>query len=155
MEFYSFDTSSILNGRRDLLPPGIFLTLWENIEAMIAAGSIRSVEPVLEELSRRDDEAHSWAKETPGLFLPLALDIQSATRSVLAAHPKLLGNGGGRNGADPFVIGLAMCRTGGYVVTEETATGNLLKPRIPDVCRALGVPCVNLIGFVTRQNWTF
>jgi hypothetical protein len=47
---YSFDTSVFINGRRDLLPPEIFLTLWANIEQMIAAGSIRAVDVVHDEL---------------------------------------------------------------------------------------------------------
>lgn len=151
---YSFDTSSILNGRRDLLPPEVFPTLWSNVEQMIAGGSIRSVDVVLEELSRRDDDAHTWAKTQVALFVPLDLQIQQATSRILAVHSKLLGRGGGRNGADPFVIGLAIAY-GGCVVTEETASGRIEKPRIPDVCEALGVPWVNLIGFVSQQSWTF
>lgn len=39
MVFYSFDTSSIMNGRRDLLPPTVFRTLWSHIELMIAEGT--------------------------------------------------------------------------------------------------------------------
>jgi len=41
------------------------------------------------------------------------------------------------------------------VVTEETLSGNLDKPRIPDVCDALGVRWLNLIGFVRAQGWSF
>jgi len=57
MAFYSFDTSSLLNGRRDLLPPATFPSLWANIEAMIADGRIRCVDVVRDELSKREDEA--------------------------------------------------------------------------------------------------
>ena len=154
MTFHSFDTSSLLNGRRDLLPPKVFKTLWLNIEAMIDAGDVRSVDVVLHELSQRDDDVHAWAKEQGALFLPLDHDIQRATSEILQLHPKLMGVGGGRNGADPFVIALARVR-GGVVVTEETASGNIQKPRIPDVCDAINVPWVNLIGFVTAQGWSY
>lgn len=154
MVFYSFDTSSIMNGRRDLLPPTVFRTLWTNIEVMIGVGSIRAVDVVRDELGKRDDDSSQWAKQQDGLFLALEADIQLATSSVLASHPRLMGVGKGRNGADPFVIGLAIARSG-VVVTEETATGNIDKPRIPDVCQALNVPCVSLIGFITQQGWSF
>jgi hypothetical protein len=40
-EFYSFDTSAILNGRRDLFRPTVFQTLWTQIEYAIVAGQIR------------------------------------------------------------------------------------------------------------------
>jgi hypothetical protein len=151
---YSFDTSSLLNGRRDLLPPQVFPSLWSNIEAMIAGGEIRAVDVVRDELGRRDDEVTQWARAQTDLFVALDADIQHATRDTLARHQKLMGKGGGRNAADPFVIGLAHAR-GGIVVTEETLSGNLDKPRIPDVCEALEVPWLNMIGFVQAQAWSF
>lgn len=154
MTFYSFDTSSLLNGRRDLLPPTTFPTLWGNIEAMIANGHIRCVDVVRDELSKREDEVHQWAKGQSELFVPLAADVQAAAREVLTGHPRLVGIGNGRSGADPFVIALARAR-GGVVVSEETLSGNLTKPRIPDVCNTMGVSCLNLIGFVQQQGWTF
>src|SRR5690349_6780304 len=105
MTLYSFDTSSLINGRRDLLPPGTFPSVWQRIEAMIADSSIRCADEVLRELAKRDGDAvHTWAKEQEGLFVDLEHDIQVATTKVLAEHPRLLGNGKGRNGADPFVI---------------------------------------------------
>jgi hypothetical protein len=152
--FYSFDTSSLLNGRRDLLPPSVFRSVWENIETAIGDGDIRCVDVVRDELSKRDDEVHSWAKTQNALFVPLEAAIQRATSEVLRAHPKLMGRGGGRNAADPFVIGLAIVR-GGTVTTEETMSGNLQKPRIPDVCTALGVPCTNLVGFLLKQGYSY
>jgi hypothetical protein len=152
--FYSFDTSSLLNGRRDLLPPQTFVSLWANIESMIAAGDIRCVDEVRNELARRDDAIHHWAKSQPELFVPLTADIQVAAREVLTAHRRLVGVGGGRNTADPFVIALARARNG-VVVTEETRSGTISKPRIPDVCDAMGVPWLNLVRFVQEQGWTF
>jgi hypothetical protein len=89
-----------------------------------------------------------------GLFVPLTRDLQLATRQVLLEHQRMLGRGGGRNGADPFVVALARLH-GGTVVTEETMSNNLSKPRIPDVCQALGVPWLDLVGFVQCQGWSF
>jgi hypothetical protein len=154
MTLYSFDTSSILNGRRDLLPPAVFSTLWANIEAMVDNGTVRAVDIVRDELGKRDDDAYTWAKQQSTLFVPLETEIQQATSQVLQSHPKLMSIGGGRNGADPFVIGLAIARQG-VVVTEETLSGRLDKPRIPDVCNALRMPWLNLVGFVTHQGWRF
>lgn len=154
MTFFSFDTSSLLNGRRDLLPPETFVTLWANIELMINDGNIRCIDEVRNELAKREDAVHDWAKSQPDLFVPLTADVQRAARDVLQAHPKLVGAGGGRNSADPFVIALARAQDG-VVVTEETLSGNINKPRIPDVCDAMGVPWLNLVRFVQQQEWTF
>jgi hypothetical protein len=73
--FYSFDTSSLLNGRRDLLPPAIFPSLWARIEEMISGGEIRCVDVVRDELSKREDDVHAWARSQGGLFVPLSADV--------------------------------------------------------------------------------
>jgi predicted nucleic acid-binding protein len=153
-EFYSFDTSAILNGRRDLFRPTVFHTLWAQIEDAIAAGQIRSVDEVKRELARRDDDAKQWADDQSDLFVPLELPIQQSAAQILNMHPRLVGQGGKRSAADPFVIALAMVHNG-TIVTEETAKGNLTSPRIPDVCRDLGVACLTLMEFIEAQGWTF
>jgi Domain of unknown function (DUF4411) len=153
LPFYSFDTGALINGRRDIFMPKTWAGLWTRIETMIANGQIRAVDEVKLEITKKDDDAATWAKAQMGLFVPLTADIQLATKRVLAAHPKLLGIGGGpRNGADAFVIGLAIAQ-GGTVVTQEVPR-NLDKPKIPDVCDAMGVRCLTLPHFVDEQGWT-
>ena len=151
---YSFDTSAILNGRRDLFRPTVFHTLWAQIEDAIVAGQIRSVDEVQRELARRDDDARQWADAQGDLFVPLELPIQQSATQILNLHPRLVSQGGRRSAADPFVIALAMVNNG-TVVTEETASGNINKPRIPDVCDELGVPYLTLMGYIEAQGWTF
>lgn len=154
MTLYSFDTSSFLNGRRDLLPPTIFPTLWDKVEMMIDSGEIRSVDLVRDELSVRADDVHEWVKAQVGLFVPLTREIQLAVRDVLAQHQRIIGVGSGRSGADPFVIALARVHDCA-VVTEETLSRKLSKPKIPDVCDAMGIRHLNLLGFVQEQRWVF
>lgn len=151
-DFYSFDTSAIINGRRDIFLPSTFGAVWDAIEKMVAAGDIAAVDEVKRELQRRSDDAFRWAKSCKSLFVPLDHDVQMATREVLAAHPRLIGiSGSMRSAADPFVIGLALAR-GGTVVTEEHRA-NLKKPKIPDVCEAMGIPWLTLPHFVDKQGW--
>jgi Domain of unknown function (DUF4411) len=142
---YSFDTSAFIQGRRDVLPAETFTTFWANLATLIRRGEIRAVDVVKDELAVRDDETKKWAVAQPGLFVPLSREVQLATRKVLALHPKLMGVGNQRNGADPFVIGLAVA-LGGTVVTEERQLGSPSRPRIPHVCEAMEVPHTNLVG---------
>lgn len=154
LPFYSFDTGAIINGRRDIFKPRTFGAVWQSIEALIARGQIRAVDEVKREIVRKDDDAATWAKAQKGLFVPLTREVQVATKTVLAAHPRLLGKGGGpRNSADPFVIALALIHEG-TVVTQEVPR-NLTKPKIPDVCDALGVKWRTLPEFVDDQGWNF
>jgi hypothetical protein len=40
-------------------------------------------------------------------------------------------------------------------VTGESASGKINKPRIPDVCDALGIEVLSLLGVFRREGWTF
>jgi hypothetical protein len=54
------------------------------------------------------------------------------------------------NQADPFVIALA--KVSGYtVITEETGIGSLGK--IPGVCSAMKVECINLMQLIDAEDW--
>lgn len=61
--------------------------------------------------------------------------------------------------ADAYVIALAKLSSGGIVVSQETSVQEKHRPRrsyfIPDVCRDLGVPCINLLGMMRREKWVF
>lgn len=151
--FYSFDTSAIINGRRDIFILPTFQAVWDGIANMVAFGQVRAVDEVKHELTKKSDDAVKWAQGCKGLFVSLSADIQRATTEVLREHPRLVGIGGStpRNGADPFVIALAKARRG-IVVTQEEPR-NLKKPRIPDVCDALDVPWMTLPQFVNKQGW--
>jgi len=153
-ELYSFDTSVFINGRRDQYPPDVVPALWPKIAGLIEFGQVQAVDAVLHELARRDDETTVWAKAQHGLFVPLDVDVQRCTRQVLKVCPKLIGVGSGRSGADPFVVALALAHNG-TVVTDERATGNVSKPKIPDACAAVGVRSMNLLAFIREQGWTF
>lgn len=153
--FYSFDTGAFINGWNDIFKPRSFGAVWQQIGALIKLGQVRAVDEVKYEILKQDDECAAWVREQKGLFLPLTEDVQLATKKILKAHPRLLGSGGGlRNSADPFVIALAMVHHG-TVVTQETRSRSMKKPRIPNVCEAFSVPYCSLPEFVERQGWTF
>lgn len=79
--------------------------------------------------------------------MPLTREVQEATSRVLAVHPKLISLGSNKSSADPFVVALAIAQEG-TVITQEMPSGKLHKPRIPDVCIAMGVPWLTLPQFV-------
>ncbi len=46
----------------------------------------------------------------------------------------------------------------GIVVSQETSAQEKRNPKrshfIPDVCRDLGIACINLLGLMRREKWT-
>lgn len=154
LPYYSFDSGAFINGRRDIFLPTAFPGVWKHIEVMIANGQVRAIDEVKREVGRHDDDTARWVKAQKGLFVPLAREVQEATSRVLAAHPKLISLGSNKSSADPFVVALAIAQDG-TVVTQETPSGKLHKPRIPDVCIAMDVPWLTLPQFVASQGWEF
>jgi hypothetical protein len=151
---YSIDTSGILDGWRHY-PPDIFPPVWERFESLITSGDARASDEVLRELKKKEgDETYAWCSAHPAMFLPLDAEIQQSVTEILAVHPRLVESGGKRSAADAFVIAVARLHKCA-VVTGESPSGKIHKPRIPDVCDALGIEVLTLLGVFRREGWTF
>lgn len=151
---YSFDTSSIVHAWRRAYPPEVFPALWQRLDGLIGQGLLIASEEVLVELERLDDEPHAWARQRRAMFVPTDDAIQLAVQEILRNHRAFVDPARPRLGADPFVVALARVR-GCTVVTQETPTGNPARLKIPDVCRVLGIGCINVLQFIQQQGWVF
>ena len=120
---------------------------------MIRAGKIICPDEVHVELKRQEDGLAKWAKQQDQLLVPLDEEIQKAATVLLRSNPLLMKATKNRNGADPWVIATAKVR-GLTVVTEENG-GTARKPKIPSVCAATNVPCVDVLTFIRQAGWKF
>jgi len=147
---YAIDTSAILDGHVRFYAPDVFPSVWEQIDDLISSGDLRSPEEVLRELAKKDDEVHKWARRREKqLFVQLDTELQRAVTAILGKHVNLVKAQKTRSVADPFVIGLAQINSCA-VVTAERASGSLNRPKIPDVCRDLGIECISLLELLRR-----
>lgn len=151
---YSFDTSALMDGWVRNYPPDVWPSLWVRMDGLVSAGLAFTSDEVFRELDRKTDDLHAWVKERPGMVVAVDPDHIVRTKGYLARWPRLVDSKKGRSGADPFVIALAEQR-GLVVVTGETASGSLDKPRIPDICDYLGIRRTNFLGMVREQGWRF
>ena len=151
---FSIDTSAILDGWTRHYPREAFPGLWRHLEELIRSGDLRASEEVMYELEKKEDEAHAWAQAQDGFFVSMDDEIQDAVSAILAEYPRLLDTRRGRSGADPFVIALAEVR-GCAVVTGEHRSGSLKRPKIPDVCLAIGGESMSLLDLIRREGWVF
>jgi hypothetical protein len=87
------------------------------------------------------------------MFVPLDDAIQRATSEGSRATPSADEGHKELQWADPFVV--ATARVKGLTVVTEEKGGTTKKPKIPSVCQALGVPCVNVLSFLRDQGWSF
>jgi len=148
---YSIDTSALLEAWARHYPLDVFPTLWQQIENLISAGRLLAIDEVLRELERKSDDLHDWAKQRAGMFVSTDQAIMQRAGSVVNQFPSLADPQSQKGKADPFVIALAMERNLTVVTAEHSKP---TRPRIPDVCRQLQVPCVSLIELFRREGWS-
>lgn len=150
---YSIDTSSLVESWWRRYPPDVFPTLWENyLPQLIAAHELHASEEVHVELERQEDDVLAWSEGQPNFFIEIDGTLQTVVKAILANHANLIDARAGRSGADPFVIALAQVNDAA-VVTEEQSRPT--KPRIPDVCQALGIRCLNMLDLIREEGWQF
>ena len=154
---YSIDTSFFMDWQARYYPLDVFASLQSNIEALIKSGDFLAVELVLEEIEAvGTPDLRAWAKNNKNIFVPLTPDVQVEAAAIEAKYPDLLDPKLPYQSADAYVIALAKLKNG-VVVSQETSVNEKHKPKknyyIPDVCRDLGVSCINLLGLMRREKW--
>lgn len=156
---YSFDTSVFMDWQARYYPPDIFNSLITKVDDLIANGRCSAVDLVREEIDAvGTPELRAWAKDRSALFVALDPMVQVEAASIESRYPDLMDPKGLYQSADAYVIALAKVR-GSTVVSQETSAAEKRSAKrthyIPDVCRDLGIPCINLLGLMRREGWTF
>jgi Domain of unknown function (DUF4411) len=153
---YCLDTSAILHAWRRDYPPDTFPTLWTRLEELIADGQIIAPDEVVLELERGGDEIHDLAQGQEGLSVEPDGEAQAVVQEIVDRWPEFVPEES-HDGiwADPYVIAVASV-TGATVVTGEVLAGaNARKPKIPNVCHALGIAHTTLLGVLRAEGLTF
>ncbi len=154
---YVFDSNSLINLFWHYYPER-FPTLWEKFDALVSGGEIASVREVFNEIGSSEDSLASWAKEHKNvLFLESTVEeLQFVGEIFQVQHFQAMVRKQerlkGKHVADPFVIARAKISSA-CVITQEKNTENAV--RIPNVCEHFGIPCMNLEGFMEKENWVF
>ncbi len=149
---YCLDTSALIHAAVRAYPMDVFGSFWTRLGDLIADGRAFAPKEVQREIKQQDDELHGWCKEKNGLFVPPEVEIQAAMSAVTEQFPSLVDQTKGRGLADPWVVATAQVSSA-TVVTQEFSKPT--KPRIPDACRVLEIPCVNLLELIRAERWTW
>lgn len=148
---YCIDTSALIAAWYERYKPNRFPKLWEELDGLILMERLVSSSLVLRECNkRRSEELHGWLKPREAMFLTPDETVQSQVDFIVNTYKGLVSAGKEKFQADPFVIALAKVN-GHTVITEETGPASLSK--IPGVCAAMKVPCVNLMQLIDQEDW--
>jgi len=153
---YVFDSDVLVNLFRNYYRSR-FPSFWRNFDDYITSGRITSVREVYNEIKDGDDQLAAWAKENRDIFAdPTVEELAFVARIFQVRHFQAMVRQQerlkGSPVADPFVIARAQVHQA-CVVTQETLRSNAA--RIPNVCEHFDVACLNLEGFMEREDWTF
>ena len=153
---YSFDTSVFMDWQARYYPPDIFISMVAKIEELIAVGQCSAVELVKEEIDAvGTPELRAWMKKHPALFVTLDPLVQVEAAIIESKYPDLMDPKSLHQSADAYVVALAKVK-GGVVVSQETSAAEKKSAKrthyIPDVCRDLGIHCINLLGLMRQEH---
>lgn len=152
---YSIDTSALVDGWVRYYPQANFPKLWQQIEGLVTAGTLRAPLPVLWELEKQDDDLVTWAKAHKELFVDPDERVQAAVTELMDTYHDPDKPDKGVDGADPFVIAYAWKNNPGLTVVSGEKPGSAENPKIPYVCGQLKVPHKNFLGLIQDQGWQF
>jgi Domain of unknown function (DUF4411) len=155
---YSIDSSSLMDWQARFYPVDVFSGLVGRMDGLMAAGRLVAPALVREEIEKVGTTGlKAWATTNSAIFVPTK-DVLQQAQSIQGLFPDLLDPKAEFEEADAYVIALARMRDG-IVVTQETTAAEKRSPRrthyLPDVCRDLGIPCINLLGMMRREGWQF
>lgn len=115
-------------------------------------GEILLIDEAILEIKRKDDGIYQWVKAREAMIVPIDEEVQKRLSGIMNKYPRLVDTRKNRSGCDPWVIALAEARSL-TVVTGEKSTGSLIRPKIPDVCKDMGIPSIEIIDFFRKQGW--
>ena len=160
IEEYAIDSSSLIEGLKKTYPKEVFPSLWNKVGGEIQSGKIIAPEEVKRELDEFGvDDLGKWCNSFPNFFQTEDTDIQNVVASIMAhpEHRKLMNlKTPSKYCADMWVIALAKVRNL-IVINEEQMLTSVSpnKNKIPNVCKDLGIPYINFLDYVKKQNWQF
>lgn len=153
---YCFDTSAFINSWRRLYPPDVLPSLWSRLSDLVSVDRVKSPEQVLLEIARISDELHAWVKRRTQIFVPATPEIQAGVSKLVNTYPNFMQERSPDGvWADPYVVALAQEQNRVVVTWERAADRNARRLKIPNICEAIGIECINLLDLMRREGWRF
>ena len=98
-----------------------------------------------------DEELKKWITAQYCVILDIDDEIQSYVDRIVNEHPELIKFKNAKSSADAFLIATAM-KYNLAVITEENKTS---PNKIPKICEAYGLMCINITELAEKEGWIF
>ncbi len=159
---YVLDANVFIQAERQYYPFDLVPAFWKCLVEYAEAGHIRSVDRVKEELERVKDPLESWAQdEFDGAFASTdEEDVVSVYTDIINwAQPNRQFTDAAKadfaRAADPWLVAYARVKTCVVVTLEQPAPSAKNKIKLPDVCLAFNVRCINTFEMLRELGVSF
>lgn len=144
---YCLDANVLIKAWESYYSPNVCPTYWDVLDELGAQGHVFVPSWVAEEIHRTDDDLSKWLKKSRIKVRDVTEEVGIKVKEIFAKDPKhqlLVDNTKQRSLADPWLIAHAMVENACVVSKEAKSTAaNNKKVKIPDVCDAMDVRCID------------
>ncbi len=144
---YCLDANVLIKAWESYYSPNVCPTYWDVLDGLGAQGQLFVPSWVAEEIHRTDDDLSKWLKKSRVKVRSVTEEVGIKLKEIYAKDPKhqlLVDNTKQRSRADPWLIAHAMAENACVVSKEEKPTAvNNKRVKIPHVCDAMGVRCID------------
>ncbi len=144
---YCLDANVLIKAWESYYAPNVCPTYWDVLDELGAQGQLFVPSWVAEEIHRTDDDLSNWLKKSRVKVRNVTEEVGLKLKEIYAKDPKhqlLVDNTKQRSLADPWLIAHAMAENACVVSKEEKPTAaNNKRVKIPHVCDAMGVRCID------------
>lgn len=151
---YLLDTNVFLQAYQILYPPDVFPGFWEWMEKIVTHPNVATVDEVISETSKKDDEIAQWINNhvpDQSVFNTKTYRHTSLRNHLFEIAKNLRKSSPGRmkkfeKGADSWLIAHAKINND-IIVTQEIAEDKK-NIKIQDICREINVDVINILEFI-------
>lgn len=157
MKRYCLDTNILIEAWTKHYSMDLCPDYWEIVDDLARKDRIFCTMEVKREIEKTDDKLSRWIGERPHLFRELTEQVFSNLKRIYKnpANIRLVDSSKFRSAADPWVIAHAMAENAIVVTKEGFESKPTNRIKIPNVCHALGVPCIDEFKFVSEVGIRF
>ena len=134
-----------------------FPDYWSKLDELAQQGVVFATEEVKREIGRTDDELNEWLSSREYFFKSIDERVQECIIQVFQDpdHHRLVDSSNQRSIADPWVIAHALAEDAVVVTKEQYETHQTRRIKIPNVCRALSIECIDDFELIRRLGMQF
>jgi len=175
MDSYCFDSGAFLymaRNRYPFYPRDVFPKLWEKVEVLVGNERLFICQEVFEEMSGgrnkpatdkpNEDQLIAWLEEMksrhPSFVRKTDDNIQRYAENISRNYPMLVDQSRPKD-ADPYLVAHAQADDAVVVPQELLPKNSKVDPKfmkkVPNVCKHIGIECVDLVGFMRREQMVF